>query len=134
MLYVISCIIYLFHKFYNPFSDFPSSSDLFKFYAQRVYVGKPKKAKKAFGKLEPEERKRIKGEFKRMMDDYLKKLEVYLSSLTKEVTLHFHKSNSFVTHSLSMFTGNHRVRQKNRSVCPGGRLCGAELHLGKLDE
>lgn len=57
------------------------------YFAERVFEGKPKKADKAFEKLEPAEKKKLKKEYKRCRDTYMANLEVYLKSLTREVCI-----------------------------------------------
>lgn len=62
----------------------PFCSSVKAYFIERVFEGKPKKAEKAFDKLEPAELKKVKREAKKCMSDYMKQLERYLKSLTKE--------------------------------------------------
>lgn len=61
-------------------------SSVFAYYAERVFEGKPKKAKKAFDQLDAAERKTLKKEARKCMSEYMERLERYLKSLSKSVS------------------------------------------------
>lgn len=88
---------------------------------ERVYEGNPKKTRKVFEKLESTERKGIKREFKKCMNDYMQRLEKYLNSLSKEVRWSSGMSDSEIGIGIYplcfAFAGNGRVREPIATTC-----------------
>lgn len=57
------------------------------FYVQSIYVGKRKKAKKSYIKLDHAEKKQIKKQHKRLHKEYLAKLEAYCATINSKTEM-----------------------------------------------
>lgn len=67
----------------DPPGDKPPTT-LFKYFAQHVHTGKPRKAKKHFDKLPRKEKKQMNATYNELVDNYVTRLKHYLNSLPKE--------------------------------------------------
>lgn len=70
-------------------------SSLLKYFAENVYVGKPRKMERAFEKLSKKERKQLNVEYNEKVENYVTQLRTFLSSLPKEQAVAFVSESIF---------------------------------------